>query len=92
LFGFHHAQPFPVRTPNRWKTDAFHVGSNTSYQAIGNPIEPPDGSPLRVSFSTPGGDAFFAYQTAVRERGWRLEMPFFVIQQIAAREIVVKVE
>jgi hypothetical protein len=92
LFGFHDAQPFPAHAPNRWNTDTFHVGSNTSYQAIGNAIAMPEGTPLRITFSTPNSDASFAYQTVVREQGWRLDMPFFVIQQIEAGELVVKVE
>jgi hypothetical protein len=92
LFGFHDGQPFPAHAPNRWKTDAFHVGSNTSYQAIGNAVALPEGTPLRVTFSLPDGGAPFAYQTVVRDQGWRLELPFFVIQKIAAGELVVKVD
>jgi hypothetical protein len=92
LFGFHDGQPFPAHAPNRWKTDAFHVGSNTSYQAIGNAVALPEGTPLRVTFSLPDGGAPFAYQAVVRDQGWRLELPFFVIQKIAAGELVVKVD
>jgi hypothetical protein len=89
LFGFHDAQPFPAHAPNRWKTDEFHVGSNTSYQAIGNQMDLPDGSPLRVRFTTPQDAALFDYAALVRDRGWRLDMPFFIIQRIAAGEIAV---
>jgi tetratricopeptide (TPR) repeat protein len=90
LFGFHHAQPFPAHGPNRWKTDSFHVGSNTSYQAIGNRIDLPEGSPITVRFSTPEGAPLFDYSTQVHDRGWQLDMPFFIVQKITAGDIVIR--
>jgi hypothetical protein len=90
LFGFHHGQPLPAHGPNRWKTESFHVGSNTSYQAIGNEVDLPDGAPISVRFSTPEGAPLFDYSTQVNEKTWRIDMPFFIVQKIAAGEIVVR--
>jgi hypothetical protein len=90
LFGFHHAQPFPAHGPDRWETDSFHVGSNTSYQAIGNQIDLPEGSPITVRFSTPEGAPLFDYSTQVHDKGWQLDMPFFIVQKITAGEIVIR--
>ena len=55
LFGFHDAKPFPPHAPNRWNTEKFHVGSNTSYQAIGGKSVLPEGAEQRLIFSSADG-------------------------------------
>jgi hypothetical protein len=90
LFGFHDAKPFPPHAPNRWNTDKFHVGSNTSYQAIGGESALPEGALQRLIFSSADGTALFDYEVAVVNGEWRLDMPFFVIEKIASQELVVR--
>jgi hypothetical protein len=82
LFGFHGAQPFPSHAPVRWKTDQFHVGSNASHRAIGGASELPDGASLRLLFSDPQGNMLFDYASTVRDKSWRLDMPFFLIDEL----------
>jgi hypothetical protein len=89
LFGFHDAKPFPPHAPNRWNTDKFHVGSNTSYQAIGGESALPDGATQRLIFNSAEGKPLFDYQTTVQNGEWRLDMPFFVIEKITSQEIVI---
>ncbi|MEA3126162.1 MAG: hypothetical protein QOD67_3181 [Caballeronia sp.] len=89
LFGFHEAKPFPPHAPNRWNTDKFHVGSNTSYQAIGGESALPEGAVQRLIFKSADGQPLFDYETTVQNGEWRLDMPFFVIEKIASREIVI---
>jgi len=90
LFGFHDAKPFPPHAPNRWNTDKFHVGSNTSYQAIGGESALPDGAEQRLIFSSADGETLFDYRTTVQNGEWRLDMPFFVIEKIASQEIAIR--
>jgi hypothetical protein len=90
LFGFHDAKPFPPHAPNRWNTDKFHVGSNTSYQAIGGESALPEGALQRLVFSSTDGAALFDYEVPVVNGEWRLDMPFFVIEKIASQELVVR--
>jgi hypothetical protein len=90
LFGFHDAKPFPPHAPNRWNTDKFHVGSNTSYQAIGGESALPEGAVQRLIFSSADGKPLFDYETTVQNGEWRLDMPFFVIEKIASQEIVIR--
>jgi hypothetical protein len=91
LFGFHDAKPFPPHAPNRWKIEKFHVGSNTSYQAIGGVSALADGAPQKLNFSSADGKPLFDYDTVVENGKWRLDVPFFIVQQLSAKEIVVNV-
>ena len=70
-------------------TDKFHVGSNTSYQAIGGESALPEGAVQRLIFSSADGKPLFDYETTVQNGEWRLDMPFFVIERIASQEIVI---
>jgi hypothetical protein len=90
LFGFHDAKPFPPHAPNRWNTDKFHVGSNTSYQAIGGESALPEGATQRLIFSSTDGTELFDYEVPVVNGEWRLDMPFFVIEKITSQELVVR--
>jgi hypothetical protein len=90
LFGFHDAKPFPPHAPNRWSTDQFHVGSNTSYQAIGGESALGEGASQRLIFSSADGTALFDYEAIIKNGEWRLDMPFFVVEKIASQEIVVR--
>lgn len=90
LFGFHDAKPFPPHAPNRWNTEKFHVGSNTSYQAIGGVSSLADGAAQKLVFSAAHGKPSFDYDAVVRNGEWRLDVPFFIVQKLAAKEIVVK--
>ena len=90
LFGFHDAKAFPLHAPNRWNTEKFHVGSNTSYQAIGGKSTLPEGAEQRLIFSSADGKPLFDYHATVRNGEWRLDMPFFVIQKIASQELAVR--
>jgi hypothetical protein len=92
LYGFHDAKPFPQHAPNRWNTDKFHVGSNTSVQAIGGQSAHPEGAEQRLIFSSADGKPLFDYKAIVKNGEWRLDMPFFVIEKIASQEIVVRRE
>lgn len=91
LFGFHDARPFPPHAPNRWNTDKFHVGSNTSFQAIGGASELDNGAAQRITFYSREGNALFDYTTQVMNKEWRLDMPFFVIEKIKSGELVVEI-
>ena len=92
LFGFHDAKPFPPHAPNRWGTEKFHVGSNTSYQAIGGTSELADGAAQRLIFSSRDCNPLFDYTANVQNGEWRLDMPFFLTQQMANGEVVVRRE
>lgn len=92
LFGFHDAKPFPPHAPNRWDTEKFHVGSNTSYQAIGGTSELAHGAAQRLIFSSRDGNPLFDYTARVQNGEWRLDMPFFLTQQIGNGELVVRSE
>jgi hypothetical protein len=91
LFGFHGAKPFPPHAPNRWKLEKFHVGSNTSYQAIGGVSALADGAPQKLNFNSADGTFLFDYDTVVNNGEWRLDVPFFIVQKITAKEIVVNI-
>jgi tetratricopeptide (TPR) repeat protein len=90
LFGFHDALPFPPHAPVRWKTDAFHVGSNASHRAIGGASALPDGSPQHLLFCNSQGDVLFDYSAIVRGNEWRLDMPFFILDAIQAGRVQVR--
>jgi tetratricopeptide (TPR) repeat protein len=90
LFGFHDAKPFPPHAANRWNTDKFHVGSNTSVQAIGGESALPEGAAQRLIFGSADGKPLFDYKATVQNGEWRLDMPFFIVEKIASQEIVVR--
>ena len=91
LFGFHDAKPFPPHAPNRWKIEKFHVGSNTSYQAIGGVSALTDGAPQKLNFISADGNFLFDYDATVKNGEWRLDVPFFLVQKLSANEIVVNI-
>jgi hypothetical protein len=91
LFGFHDAQPFPAHPPVRWKTDAFHVGSNASHLSIGGASALPEGSSQRLIFCNAQGGALFDYTAIVRNSAWRLDMPFFMIDSMQAGLVQVRI-
>ena len=90
-FGFHGARPFPAHPPIRWKTDAFHVGSNASHRAIGGPSDAPDGTTLRILFSDAQGNVLFDYAATVHGKQWILDMPFFLIDAMQEGRVQVRV-
>ncbi|SAL17217.1 hypothetical protein AWB64_01088 [Caballeronia sordidicola] len=91
IFGFHDAKPFPPHAPNRWKIEKFHVGSNTSYQAIGGASAFADNATQKLVFSSADGQAIFDYETLVKNGEWRLDVPFFIVEKLAAKQIAVRV-
>jgi hypothetical protein len=89
LFGFHHAVPFPPHEPNRWSTDKFHVGSNTSYQALGGTSTLDDNAIQRLVFTSRTGIPQFDYSVVVRNHEWKLDMPFFRIDEITRGDLII---
>ncbi|MDR5749189.1 MULTISPECIES: hypothetical protein [unclassified Caballeronia] len=68
-----------------------YVGSNASHRGIVGASALPDGSPQRLLFCDPQGNARFDYTAIVRGNEWRLDMPFFIIDAIQAGRIQVRV-
>ncbi|MGU7816127.1 tetratricopeptide repeat protein [Burkholderia sp. AW49-1] len=88
LFGFHHARPFPPHAPVRWRTDRFHVGSNTAYVSIGGPSPLPDGARQPITLIRAGEDAL-DYDARVRQHSWALNLPFFLADEFRAGKLQV---
>jgi len=79
LFNFHHAQPWPQHPPIRWKTDAFHVGSNAGYSRAAGASTLPDGAQQSVVLIA--GAERYEYQASVSKGEWSMALPFFLVQE-----------
>ncbi|MET3633285.1 tetratricopeptide repeat protein [Burkholderia sp. 572] len=86
LFGFHDARPFPAHAPVRWRTDRFHVGSNTAYASIGGPSSLPDGARQPIAL-VHAGKAPLAYDAPVRQHSWALNLPFFLADEFRSGKL-----
>jgi len=84
VFGFHGARPFPAHPPVRWGTSKFHVGSNASYQGIQGSSDKADGERQTWSVLDEQGRPVCTYSSPVQGRHWRADMPFFLVEAIAA--------
>ncbi|MGJ7509988.1 tetratricopeptide repeat protein [Variovorax sp. GT1P44] len=84
VFGFHGARPFPAHPPIRWGTSKFHVGSNASYQGIQGSSDKADGERQTWTVLDERGEAVCTYSAPVRGRRWRADLPFFLVEPIAA--------
>lgn len=92
LFDFHDARPFPPHPPIRWNTSQFHVGSNTSYQHISGPSALPDGASQTLLLRRQGQAEAWSYQGVVQNGQWRLNLPFFLVDEISAGSLRVELE
>lgn len=90
LFGFHGAEPLPAHAPLRWETSDFHVGSNAAYRSIGGKTATAEGAMVRVEF-TRANETPFCYDAPVRGGEWRLNLPFFMVNEIEAHRLQVRV-
>jgi len=82
LFDFHQAQPWPTHPPIRWKTKAFHVGSNAGYQYVVGPSSLIDKSMQAINLVINGKP--YTYYSVVRDGQWRLTLPFFLVDDFQA--------
>ena len=83
-FGFHGARPFPPHPPIRWNTERFHVGSNASFQGIQGPSAKADGERQGWVLRDGQGQDVCAYRAPVRHGRWQADLPFFLVEPIAA--------
>jgi len=83
-FGFHGARPFPPHRPIRWNTERFHVGSNASFQGIRGPSPKADGERQGWVLRDGQGQRVCGYSAAVQQGQWQADLPFFLIEPIAA--------
>ncbi|MDB5765809.1 MAG: hypothetical protein JWQ61_623, partial [Collimonas fungivorans] len=90
LFDFHDARPFPPHPAIRWQTAQFHVGSNTSYQIVSGASSLPDGAQQTLRLRRQGQAETLDYLGAVQGGQWRLNLPFFLVQEIAAGSLQVE--
>ena len=84
LFGFHGARPFPAHPPIRWQNEHFHVGSNASFQGIRGPSPKADGERQGWVLRDGQGQRVCGYSAAVQQGQWQADLPFFLIEPIAA--------
>ncbi|MDM0109120.1 tetratricopeptide repeat protein [Variovorax sp. J22R24] len=84
LFGFHGARPFPAHPPIRWNTGSFHVGSNASFQGIRGSSSKADGERQSWTVLDEQGATVCAYSSPVLGNGWSADLPFFLVEPIAA--------
>jgi hypothetical protein len=84
VFGFHGARPFPAHPPIRWRTARFHVGSNASYQGIQGSSDKADGERQSWTVLDEQGRAVCTYSSPVQGQRWRADLPFFLVEPIAA--------
>jgi tetratricopeptide (TPR) repeat protein len=82
LFNFHQAQPWPQHAPIRWKTEAFHVGSNAGYQAVAGSSFLPENSMQPVNLVI--NDIPYIYYASVKNAQWTLTLPFFLVDDFRA--------
>lgn len=84
LFDFHGARPFPAHPPIRWNTESFHVGSNASFQGIRGRSAKADGERQGWSLRDEQGASVCEYSALVKHGQWSADLPFFLIEPIAA--------
>jgi hypothetical protein len=84
VFGFDGARAFPAHPPIRWGSAQFHVGSNASYQGIQGASDKADGERQTWSVLDEQGRPVCTYSSPVHGRRWRADLPFFLIEPIAA--------
>jgi hypothetical protein len=92
LFDFHDARPFPPHPAIRWNTAKFHVGSNTSYQLASGASTLPDGAQQALLLRRQGQAEAWRYSAMVQDGQWRINLPFFLIDDITAGKLQIEVE
>lgn len=79
IFDFHHAQPWPTHAPIRWKSDAFHVGSNAGYSRAAGASRLAEGERQPVALIV--GERRYLYQANVSNGEWSMPIPFFMVHE-----------
>lgn len=92
LFGFHDPRPFPPHPAIRWNTDKFHVGSNTSYQVATGASALPDGAQQALLLRRQGQAEALRYLAPVQGGQWRLNLPFFLVDELSAGTLQIETE
>ncbi|WP_140921466.1 tetratricopeptide repeat protein [Limnobaculum xujianqingii] len=90
IFGFHHAKPFPVHPPIRWKTNKFHVGSNASYQRVEVSSKLADGELQSWELTDENGVKQAEYRSVVHNGVWEEFLPFFTLDQINDKKLTIR--
>lgn len=88
IFDFHHAQPWPAHAPIRWKSDAFHVGSNAGYSCAAGSSTLADGAQQAVELMMGGQQ--YRYHAGVQGGEWSISLPFFLVQRYQRGELSVR--
>lgn len=88
IFDFHHAQPWPAHAPIRWKSDAFHVGSNAGYSCAAGSSTLADGAQQAVELMMGGQQ--YRYHAGVQGGDWSISLPFFLVQRYQRGELSVR--
>lgn len=89
LFNFHNARPFPAHPPIRWKTAAFHVGSNVGFQRIAGPAV--KNMTNEQAFNLIINGERFSYTALVKDDEWSVAMPFFLVDALKAGNIKIEI-
>ncbi|MFI3014209.1 tetratricopeptide repeat protein [Klebsiella aerogenes] len=76
IFRFGQAHPYPPSRQERWSTEAFHIGSNAAYTALGGKVTSPGVRQVAIEFSAEGD--VIRYPAEVRGGQWSLPVPFFL--------------
>lgn len=77
IFLFHHAQRYPLHAPIRWKTEHFHIGSNTTYTKVGGTTEKATSSTIVIRLES--SSHYVDYEGHVFNGQWELPLPFFLV-------------
>ncbi|WP_193163152.1 tetratricopeptide repeat protein [Enterobacter ludwigii] len=89
IFGFHHAEPWPVHPPVRWKAEHFHVGSNAGFTIMAGPSHKQDGEKQAVLLKMDGNA--WRYTAPVQQGQWKLPMPFFLAEGFRQGDVKVEI-
>lgn len=88
IFGFYNSQPFPPHKPIRWKTDKFHIGSNTSTEKLTGHAGTTAEATQLIKFKTELEE--YEYEVPVVNGQWSLELPFFLASAFSAGDLKVQ--
>jgi len=90
IFNFHHAQKYPAHAPVRWKTTAFHIGSNAGYLTISGAVRSLTNGKQAIDLTF--NNTSVTYYADANEQSWSLNMPFFLIELFRKDELTVSIK
>jgi len=87
IFLFHNARKYPSHLPDRWPQNNFHIGSNASYSSMNGELKHSGKNEVQIEVESAG--FVRRYTAKVRNDKWRLQVPFFLIDEFQQAKLKV---